>query len=183
MKTRTIAVVCALCLFAFVAAGCKYWPFGKKDEEPQAPEPTTSEAPDITQPLSPDVVKLPRGEYEKLLLKMEVLAKEAELMRLQQAQETVRGVPLEVTPEERDMVIADVQRVHSQLTDLRSQRDALDKRIRALQAELAVLQARLGGESTVEGSLFGIEPRREYEALEPGLEKKLEELKRKLPEE
>jgi uncharacterized coiled-coil DUF342 family protein len=113
---------------------------------------------------------------------MEVLAKEAELMKLQQAQGTARNVPLAVTPEERDMVIADVQRVHAQLTDLRSQRDALDKRIRSLQAELATLQARLGGDS-MRGGIFGIDSRREEEAIEPGLEKKIEEVKRRLPEE
>jgi hypothetical protein len=173
MKTLRIMVVCVLCTYAVLLVGCKLLPFGKKDKEPQAPGPTTT-AQDTAQPLPPDMVRLPRGEYEKLRLMIAVLEKEAQYMKLQQAQETVRGVSLAVTPEERDMVIADVQRVHSQLSDLRSQRDALDRQIRSLQAQLAALQARLGGESAAAEGIFGIESRREAKALEPGLEKKIE---------
>ena len=179
MRVRTLVVVTFLCAGSMFLASCKMWPFsGNKESE--APQVTT--APPEKASGEPGFVKVQRGDYEKLMLTAELLAKELEVARLQQAQGGGQATRLAVTPEDKDMVIADLQRVDAQLSDLRRQRDELDKRIRSLQTQRAQFVARLGGESAYGEGIFGIESKREPDATDPALEKRIEEIKRKLPE-
>ncbi|MDQ7778916.1 MAG: hypothetical protein RDV41_04310 [Planctomycetota bacterium] len=173
---------CAICSLLLSAMGCSVWPFGKKGEqpEPEAPQPTGTTGSEPTSRAG--MVSIPRSEFERLMTQVELVTKEYELLRLQQAQGLGGDVAAAVTPEEKDMVIADIQRVDAQLADLRRQKMEIEKRMAPLVAERARLVARLGGESGT-SDLFGLEDRSGRDRLDPLEERRLEEIRRRLPNE